>query len=129
MSTHLAQVYYTIYHHGMMYHGKKISDRDLHHKWEKLDLLIHEYKVDLINLLNYLARVFPKVNHQNRSVLSICSGLRDKSTIPFLEKKPHDTVITGWKVFHLCSWGKCSRTETVQQLFNCWKSAVVRKIS
>lgn len=41
---------------------KKISDRNLDNKQEKLDLLIHEYKFDLIDLINIWQEDFQNRN-------------------------------------------------------------------
>lgn len=41
---------------------KKISDRNLDNKQEKLDLLIHEYKFDLIDLINIWQEDFQNCN-------------------------------------------------------------------
>lgn len=43
-------------------YGKKISNRNLDNKQEKLDLLIHKYKFDLINLINIWQEDFQNCN-------------------------------------------------------------------
>lgn len=43
-------------------YGKKISDTNLDNEKEKLDLLIHEYKFDLIDLINIWQDDFQNCN-------------------------------------------------------------------